>query len=317
VKPFRFGIQMPFMGVRSGQEVAAAAKRAEELGWSAITISDHFSAQLSPVPVLAAIAAVTHSVRLGTVVLANDFRHPAMLAKDAATIDVLSDGRLELGIGAGWERAEYEATGIGWHSAGVRVDRLTEAVTVLKGLWGPDPLTFRGEHYSTTALDGLPKPVREQGITLFIGGGGRRILSLAAREADVVGVNLNLAAGELSSAGRTGLAAAFDERVAWVRDQAGAERFSELELAIRVHMAAVLPDGSSGDDRLAAAARVGGPLGLTAEQVLESPSALVGTIDEICTDLADRRERWGFSYATLSQPMLEPFAPVVARLTGR
>ncbi len=317
MKPFRFGIQMPFMGVRSGRDVVAAALRAEELGWSAITISDHFSAQLAPLPVLAAVAASTERIAIGTVVLANDFRHPVMLAKDAATIDVLSDGRLELGIGAGWDRAEYDAAGIDWHPAGVRVDRLSETVAVLKGLWGPAPLTFRGAHYSTTGLDGLPKPVREQGIPLFIGGGGRRILTLAAREADIVGVNMNLAAGDLASAGTTGLAASFDERVGWVRDVAGPERLSRLEMAIRVHMAAVLADGASIGERRAAADRVGGPLGLTGEQVLESPSALVGTVDEICADLVARRERWGFSYVTMSQPMLEPFAPVVERLTGR
>ncbi len=317
VKPFRFGIQMPFMGVRSGREVVAATRRAEELGYSAVTISDHFSAQLAPLPVLAAVAASTEHIAIGTVVLANDFRHPVMLAKDAATVDVLSDGRLELGIGAGWDRAEYEAAGIDWHTAGVRVDRLTEAVAVLKGLWGPAPLTFRGHHYSTTGLNGLPKPLRPLGIPLFIGGGGRRILTLAAREADIVGVNMNLAGGDLAAAGPTGLASAFDERVGWVRDAAGPDRLSRLELAIRVHMAAVLSDGASAGDRRAAAERVGGPLGLTGEQLLESPSALVGTVDEICADLLARRDRWGFSYVTLSQPMLEPFAPVVQRLAGR
>jgi probable F420-dependent oxidoreductase len=315
-RPFRFALQMPHVGARSAAPVVAAARRAEELGYATISMPDHFMPQLAVWPTLAAVAQVAPTVRLGTNMIAADFRHPAVLAKDVATVDVLSDGRVELGIGAGWARDEYEAAGIPWSGAGERIDRLAEVVAIVKGLWGADPVTFHGEHFTLTDLDGQPKPVQQPRPPIAIGGGGRKILALAAREADIVGVNVSMASGSIADSGPSSLEDEMDRRVAWVREVAGPERFAELELTVRVTGVAVLPDGAPAADRLERAAEVGRPTGLSGEQALASPTVLVGTVDEICADLVARRQRFGFSYVCVSQGAMEPFAPVVQRLTG-
>jgi probable F420-dependent oxidoreductase len=308
---------MPHLGARSSQEVMAAARRAEELGYATVSMPDHFMPQLAVWPTLAAVAQVAPTVRLGTFVIAADFRHPAVLAKDVATVDVLSDGRVELGIGAGWARDEYGAAGIPFAPPGVRIDRLAETVAIVKGLWGPEPFTYSGRHFTITALDGQPKPVQRPRPPIAIGGGGRRLLALAAREADIVGVSGSMASGSAADSGPSTLPDEMDRRVAWVREVAGADRFAGLELTVRVTATAVLPDGTSPGARLAAAAAAGAPTGLDGPQTLETPTALVGTVDEICSDLLARRERYGFSYPVLSQGAMEAFAPVVQRLAGR
>ncbi len=308
---------MPHLGARSSAPVLAAARRAEELGYGTISMPDHFIPQLAVWPTLAAVSVVAPTVRLGTFVIAADFRHPAVLAKDVATVDVLSDGRVELGIGAGWARDEYEAAGFRWTSAGERIDRLAEVVAVVKGLWGPDPVTFHGDHFTITELDGQPKPVQQPRPPIVIGGGGRKVLALAAREADVVGVNVSMATGRIADSGPSALEGEMDSRVSWVREVAGPERFSELELTVRVTATEILPDGTSAADRLARAEASGRPTGLSGEQALAAPTVLVGTVDEICADLEARRQRFGFSYVCVSQGAMEAFAPVVQRLSGR
>jgi probable F420-dependent oxidoreductase len=240
-----------------------------------------------------------------------------VLAKDVATVDVLSDGRVELGIGAGWAREEFDSAGIPWASAGERIDRLAEAVAVIKGLWGPAPVTFHGEHFTLTDCDGQPKPVQRPRPPIAIGGGGRRILALAAREADIVGISVVMASGSIAESGASALEGEMGRRVEWVREVAGPERFAELELTVRVTAVGVLPDGASSAERLARAAELGRPTGLSGEQALASPTVLVGTVEEICADLTARRERFGFSYVVVSQGAMEAFAPVVARLAGR
>jgi probable F420-dependent oxidoreductase len=278
---------------------------------------DHLSPQLAVWPTLAAVAQVVADVRLGTNMIAADLRHPVVLAKDVATVDVLSDGRVELGIGAGWARDEFDSAGIPWASAGERIDRLAEAVTVIKALWGSEPVTFHGEHFTLTDCDGQPKPVQQPRPPIAIGGGGRRILALAAREADIVGVSVSMASGSIADSGPSALEGEMDRKVAWVREVAGAERFAQLELTVRVTAVGVLPDGVSAADRLARAAELGRPTGLSGEQALTSPTVLVGTVDQICADLLARRDRFGFSYVVVSQGAMEDMAPVVQRLTGR
>jgi probable F420-dependent oxidoreductase len=307
---------MPHLGARSSGAVLAAARRAEELGYATISMPDHFMPQLAVWPTLAAVAQAAPTVRLGTFVIAADFRHPAMLAKDVATVDVLSDGRVELGIGAGWARDEYEAAGIPFAPPGVRIERLAETVAIVKGLWGPEPLTYAGRHFTITALDGQPKPVQLPRPPIVIGGGGRRVLALAAREADIVGVSVNMASASVADSGPSALPDEMDRRVAWIREVAG-DRFAALELTVRVTATAVLPDGASPAARLAAAASAGAAIGLDGPQTLQAPTALVGTVDEICADLVARRERYGFSYPVVSQGAMEAFAPVVERLAGR
>jgi probable F420-dependent oxidoreductase len=306
--PFRFGIQCRGPSDPAGWR--ALARQVEDLGWSTLTIADHFDGALAPVPGLMAAADATTALRVGTMVLGNDYRHPVVVAKEAATLDVLTGGRFELGIGAGWMTADYEAAGIPLAGAGTRVDRLTEAIAVLKGLWADGPCSVSGEHYRIDGLDGLPRPSTPGGPPLVIGGGGPRVLRLAGREADVVAVNVNLKAGVIDErAFPDGTPVATDRKIAWVREAAGA-RADELELQVRVHLAMVTAD------RDAVVAELAPAFGLTPEEAITTPHALVGTVDQICDQLIERRERWGFSYLGLSQDQLQPFAPVVARLAG-
>jgi probable F420-dependent oxidoreductase len=180
-RAFRFGVVA--MQPRSRQEWAEHARKVEALGYATLLMADHFGDLLAPFPALVAAADVTTTLRLGTLVICNDFRHPAVLAQEAATLDLLSDGRVELGLGAGWLRAEYERTGILFEPGPVRVARLEESVRIVKGLLAGETVTFAGQHYTVTDLPGLPRPVQQPHPPLLVAGGGRRILTLAAREA--------------------------------------------------------------------------------------------------------------------------------------
>jgi probable F420-dependent oxidoreductase len=306
MRPFRFGVQA--RAPRSASAWAECARRVESLGYSVLSMPDHLGDQLAPIPALAAAAAVTTRLRLGTWVLANDFRHPVVLAKEAATLDLLSDGRLELGLGAGWMAEDYRESGIPLDPPLERIARLAEALAVIRGLWAEDPLTFKGRHYAVTALDGRPKPLQKPRPPIALGGGGRRMLELAAREADIVGLAARLADGRMGpGAGRSLTAGATDAKVAWVRSACG-ER--PLELHARVLSAAV------GEGARARAAALGKPLGLEAAELLESPHALIGTEARIEEHLHASRERWGISYFTVSEDAAEALAPLVRRLPG-
>jgi probable F420-dependent oxidoreductase len=308
-RKFRFGVQL--RGARSAAEWRDKGRRAEDAGFAVASMPDHLSGQWAPLPALAALAAATTRLRLSTWVLANDFRHPAILAKEAATLDVLSDGRLELGIGAGWMTEDYAASGIARDPARVRIERLGEALAVLRGLWGAGAFSFDGKHYRIRALDGQPKPL-QQPLPLQIGGGGPAILALAAQQAQIVGLAMRLGAGAIDARGGRSLTAAeTDRKLGWVRAAAG-ERFEQLELSVRVTQTSFAPASA-----IAAAAELGRPLGLAAEEILASPHALVGDAERVADHLQRCRERWGVSYFVVSEDALEPFAPVVARLGGR
>lgn len=306
--PFRFGIQC--RGPADPTGWPALARKVEDLGWSTLTVADHLDDQLAPIPAAMAAAAATTTLRVGTMVLANDYRHPVMVAKEAATLDVLTGGRFELGIGAGWMTADYEAAGIELARAGLRIDRLTEALAVLRGLWSAEPFSFDGTHYQIRELAGRPAPVTTGGPPIVIGGGGERVLRLAAREADVVALNVNLRAGVIDErAFPDGTPAATDRKLGWIRDAAG-DRSDQLELQARVHLAMVT------DDRAAVIQELSPAFGLTPAEAAATPHALIGTVEEICDQLVERRERWGISYLGLSGDQLDAFAPVVARLAG-
>lgn len=308
MRPFRFGIQCK--GPVDPQGWPELARTVESGGWSTLTIADHLDEALAPVPGVMAAADATTTLRVGTMVLANDYRHPVVVAKEAATLDVLTGGRFELGIGAGWMTSDYAATGLPLDRPGVRVDRLAEALQVLRGLWAPGPFTFTGEHYAIDGLDGHPAPVTPGGPPVVVGGGGRRVLGLAASEADIVAVNVNLRAGVIDErAFPDGAPQSTDRKVAWIREAAGV-RFDDLELQVRVHLAMVTDDRRGVIDELAPA------FGLTPDEAATTPHALIGTVDEICDQLVERRERWGISYIGMSADQLEPFGPVVAQLAG-
>jgi probable F420-dependent oxidoreductase len=305
---FRFGAQLSFAG--SGPEWAAKARRVEELGYATLSVPDHFDDQLAPFPALVAAAAATTRLRVGTLVLDNDYRHPVLVAKEAATVDLLSGGRLELGMGAGWLRRDYEQSGIACDPPGVRIDRLEEGLAVVKGLLAGGAFSFRGRHYEINRHPGTPLPVQRPRPPILVGGGGRRILSLAGREADIVSVNFDLRSGSLGPhLGVTGTAEATAERVKWVREAAG-DRFDDVELSHTAYLTIVT------DDREAVAAGLGSGFGLDAGQMLAMPNFAIGTVTQIADELERRRDELGFSYVVVGGECYEAMAPVVARLAG-
>jgi probable F420-dependent oxidoreductase len=243
--------------------------------------------------------------------ICNDYRHPAVLAKEAATLAMLSGGRFELGIGAGWMRSDYEESGITMDPPGTRVSRLAEAVSVIKSFFADDVVSFDGDHYKLSDLAGRPKVRPEWAPRVMIGGGGRRVLSLAARQADIVAINASLAAGLVGNSIATGVTASItDEKLSWVRQAAG-ERFDALELATTLSRVILTDDRDAGVRMLAPT------LGLSPAELLECPHVLIGSTDQMVETLLERRERWGISYVVAVGDGRHQLAPVVSRLAGK
>ncbi|MEA2523319.1 MAG: hypothetical protein QOG89_373 [Thermomicrobiales bacterium] len=284
-------------------------RRVEDLGYSSYLALDHFVRGLDPVASLMAAAMATERLRVGSFVFDNDFRHPALIAKAAASLDVLSGGRLELGIGAGWLKEEYDQTGIPFDPASVRIERMTEAVQLLKRIFTEEhPVSFTGAHYTVADLICPPHPVQKPHPPIIIGGGSKRVLSVAGREADIVGITTR--ARPDGSKDTTDItAAATAEKIAWVREAAG-DRFAEIELNV------IVGDIHVTDDRAGTAERIANQYGVTPDEVLASPLVLIGSVDEMVEHLQERRERYGFSYIVVIEPNLDRLAPVVARLAG-
>jgi probable F420-dependent oxidoreductase len=305
----RFGVQCSTAA--SSAAWADLAREAEDLGYSTLFVPDHFGEQLSPGPALVAAADATRDLRVGTLVLDNDYKHPVVTAKEMASIDLLSDGRLELGIGAGWLADDYDKSGIPMDAAGVRVDRLEEAVAILKGLFAPGPFSFSGKHYLVTDLDGMPKPRQDPHPPFLIGGGGPRVLALAGREADIVGINPAIRSGRVDAdAARDGSAEVTDQKVEWVRAAAG-DRYDEIELNMLIFLCSVT------DDRAGTLANVAPLFGLSPEGLEAYPHAWVGSVDQIAEDLEAGRQRWDVSYLVVQGvDNMRSMAPVVARLAG-
>jgi probable F420-dependent oxidoreductase len=304
LRPFRFAVQAT--SAPDGAAWRDQARRIEALGYSTLYVPDHFGDQWGPLVALTVAAEATTTLRVGGLVFDNDYRHPLVLAKEIATLDLVSERRVELGLGAGWLRSDYEASGIAYDEPSVRVDRLEESLAILEQLWS-GPATFEGEHYRVRDATASPATRRPP---LVIGGGGKRVLSLAARHADIVGVNPSLRSGAVdASTAQSAVAELYDERIRWIRDAAG-DRFDELELQALTFVVAV------GADRDVLAAHLAPGLGISEVAAREVPIALVGSVEEICDQLVERRERWGLSYWVIHEPELEDFAPVVAHLAG-
>jgi probable F420-dependent oxidoreductase len=306
---FRFGVQAS--SGRSAAEWVEQVRRIEGFGYSTLFMPDHFvDAELAPMVALSFAAAATEALHVGMLVLGNDYKHPAVVAKEAATLDVLSGGRLELGLGAGWMTADYEALGLQYDSPGIRIARLAEALAVIKGAWGDAPFDFAGDHYRITAYDGLPKPLQQPRPPIVVGGGGPKVLRLAGREADIVGINPILRAGEIGAdAARDTLGDSTRRKVEWIREGAG-DRFDELELQIRYFVASITDDPRALADAMAPA------FGVSPDEALGSGAVLAGSVDQVCDTLLARREEWGVSYVVFGDDQYEEFAPVVARLAG-
>ena len=310
--PFRFLADAREIG--SLRDLAETARRAEAIGIDTLVVPDHLIQQLAPIATMAAITAVSERLRVGGFVLNNDLRHPAVLAQELASIDVLSGGRLDVTIGAGWNRAEYAAIGLPFDATPVRQARLAEAIAVLKGCFGPGPFSFHGEHYDVTDYDAHPKPIQQPHPPILIGGGGRRTLTLAAREADIVG----LAPRILPIGAPDPASITFDgtrEKVGWVRDAAG-DRFDSLVL--NVYPSGVAP--AIVDDPLRHAAEFAESLtqrsgvAISAEDVLDSPHFFVNTADGLVEKFTRLRSELGISSIMVGN--LGELDAVVERLAG-
>ncbi len=310
VRPFRFGFTTASAG--SKREWTDKARKLEALGYSTITVPDHFPDRLATVPALMSAADATQTLRVSSWVFCNDFRHPALLYKEAATIDLFSDGRFELGIGAGWLKSEYEMTNIPFDPPGVRVSRLEETVRIVKGLASGEPFEFTGDHYRIAGLAGAPLPIQKPHPPIYLGGGGKRLLTFAAREADIVGY----CAKALPGGGLDHLeikAEALERKVEWVRTAAGSSRDPECNILIYVFEIT--------DNRRAAAERIAGNFpGLTPDDLLTSPHALIGTPEQMAEDLRHRRAEYGISYIVINTGLedhIDQFAPVVGLLASQ
>ncbi|HTT85843.1 MAG TPA: TIGR03621 family F420-dependent LLM class oxidoreductase [Acidimicrobiales bacterium] len=307
--PFRFAVQLSNAG--SAPAWRELARKTEDLGYSTLFMPDHLGDQWAPLVALTVAAEATSGLRVGTLVLDNDFRHPVVVAKEAATLDLLSEGRLELGLGAGWMRDDYDQSGIAYDAPATRVARLAEALSIMKDLWRDGHCDHKGTHYTVNGAQGLPRPHRRPHPLLLIGGGSPTVLALAGREADVVGVNPRLTEGFY---GPGAIASAkpeyYDERLEWVRRAAG-DRFPDIEIQSLTFVVHVVPNGAELIEQLAPS------VGMTPAEAAEAPAALIGSVDELVETLERRRRRWAMNYWVVHEADMDAFAPVVARLTGR
>jgi len=305
---FRFGIELH--GARDGLSWTDTVREVEALGYSTLFVPDHFDEGIGPIVAMATAIAVTTTLNVGSLVFDCDYRHPAVLARELATIDMLSGGRLEVGLGAGWKKLDYDRAGIVMDSPKVRVDRMTEHVLVMKALFSGQPVNFAGDHYTITDLVGTPVPHRPSGPPIIIAGGGKRVLRFAGANADIVGVNASIHSGEIdTAAAQDALPARIDDKVSWVAEGAG-DRFDDLELNAWLSVAEVT------DDSAGFGAMLGEVFAADAAEVLASPLTLIGSAAEIAERLQSRRERWGYSYTVIPGDKAQDFAPIVAALTG-
>ena len=315
-RPFRFGVHTS--DADSGKSWAQAARRYEQLGFSTLMLRDHFDHQLAPLVAMTAAACATETLRVGCLVFANDYRHPLVLAKELTTLDRLSGGRLEVGLGAGWMGSDYAQAGMEFDAPGDRVSRMQEAIHLLKAFFAGGAVDFAGEHYTVTGHEMYPEPFRPSGPPILIVAGGPRMTRFAAAEADIVAINpatkSNEAWAEQNLADAS--AQAVDRKITAIREAAGA-RYDEIELQIVVPFIVIT------DDREGVAQAIAGSLpatdptvDLSTETILSTPYVLIGTEDQICETLIERRQRWDLSYYVFNDDSIDAAAPIVARLTG-
>jgi probable F420-dependent oxidoreductase len=312
MKPFRFGVNVRH--AQSRIEWAEKARKIEDLGYSTLTAPDHLTDLMAPMPALVSAAEATKHLRVGTNVLNNDFRHPVLVAREAATIDLLTEGRLQLGLGAGSIRSEYEQAGLHFDRGRTWVERLSEAVTIIKGLLSGERVTFSGRHYRVTGHAIAPIPTQKPHPPILIGGNGPRLLALAAREADIVGFSgITFKSGGAAAPDLSGWTlSSVDERVQRIREIAGEERYARLELNALVQRVVVTEDRHKAAEELTSRWPQ-----LSSDDILQSPYVLIGTVDQMVEALTARRERWDISYYVVQEPYMDDFAPVVARLAGK
>jgi probable F420-dependent oxidoreductase len=265
---------------------------------------------MGPLSSIVYAAAITSTLRVGCRVFAADFHHPIVLAKEMATLDLLSGGRLEVGLGAGWTHAEYDGMGVPWASAGTRIAKLNEYIDVVRAHWTGEEINATGTHVNVSGFAGRPLPHLAGGPPIMIGGGAPKILGLAGRKADIVSLNFNNAAGKLGGASvATSDAAATKQKIEWIRSGAG-DRFDDIELEIGAYFIAVGESGIAQRDAIASR------FGVEGDVLATHPHGLFGTTEQICETLLERRETYGISYVTVAQRHIDEFAPVVAALAN-
>jgi probable F420-dependent oxidoreductase len=270
---------------------------------------DHFGARLALAPALVLAAEATSKLRVGSLVYDNDFRHPALLAQEVASIDLLTDGRFEFGLGAGWLKSEYDAAGLPFDEGGTRVERTAEALQVIKALLSATPVTYGGRFYKLTGLTGCAKPMQQPHPPVLIGGGGRRLLTLAAKEADIISIMPRSRRDGSGLEDADASPEVFTQKLAWIREAAG-DRFSAIELNTLVQAVVIT------DNPRTAAAPLAKEYGMEVDQVFETPLVLIGSVDQIAEALQQRRERFGLSYITVFEKDLENLGKVIKRLGG-
>ncbi len=318
---FRFSVQA--FQATSAAEWTDTARQAEDLGYSTLFTTDHYfgpgeiaeqsghrPVDVAPLVACMAAAAATTALRVGCRVFCVDYHQPVVLAKELATLDLLSGGRLEVGLGAGWVAAEYEGLGIAMDRPGVRIARLAQVADLLKQYWGGEPLDFDAEYVHASGFAGRPRPVQQPHPPILIGGGAPKVLRLAGAVADIVSINFNNAAGKLGASSVAGSAAdATMQKIEWIR-QGAAERFDDIELELGAYFIAVRDDYRSAADAMAHR------FGIPTPELLDHPHALLGSLDAVCDRLQRLRDTFGISYINVAQRNMAEFAPVVARLTG-
>ena len=325
VKPFRFSAQA--FTPSSPEEWTETVKAAEDLGYSCLHLADHYLGPgpaaeaaghppqvVAAIPAMMSAAAVTSTIKVGARVMCCDYRQPLVLAKSLATIDWLSGGRLEPGFGAGWITSEYDAMGIPMDRPGVRIDRMIETVELWRAYSsGAEMLDQQGEHVKVSGMGALPASPQEGGPKVMIGGGSPRVLRTAGKMADIVSINFDNSAGKIGAHGiGSGTADGTAQKIEWVREGAG-DRFDDIELEIGAYFIAIVPDASM---TAPAVEKMAAGFGMTPEQLANHPHTLVGTIDEVCETLVQRRETYGISYINVASRNMHAFAPVVERLAG-
>ncbi len=308
MRPFRFSVQ--HHAAADGKAWRELARKTEDLGYTTLYLPDHFGDQWSPTVAMTIAAEVTQNLRVGALVYDVDYRHPVMQAKEVATLDVAFPGRTIFGFGAGWMKTDYDEAGIAYDSPGTRIERMKEALTIMKALWTDGTCTFEGAHYTITNAQGFPRPATPGGPPVVIGGGGKKILTYAAQIADTIGVNPNLAAGAVGpEVAQSALGDVYRERIQWIRDAAG-NRFDSIDLQVLTFMTQIVPN------RDEVIANIAPLFSIDPAQVLDIPLVMIGTEDEIVESLQKRREEFGFNDIVVQGDAMEAFAPIVARLTG-
>lgn len=307
-RPIRFGTGGGRIADRD--RLVAAARRAEDIGYSTFSMADHFGLPFAPLIALQAVADATTTLRISQTVLAHDFRQPAVLAKELATLDVFSRGRVEVGLGAGWMRSEYEQAGIRFDSAGIRIARLEEFITVLKGLFGDEPLSFSGAHYRIADLDGTPKPIQRPHPPILVGGGGRKLLAVAARQADIIQVMPRIRGPGQPLDASEFTAATYTDKIDHIKAVAG-ERFPDIELGTQLLLATVT------DDPDGALAEFATGHGIRGDDLRDSPLVAVGSLNQVCDKLLAVRDEYGVSYFACpvgARP--SSLAPIIDKVAG-